>query len=123
MTVDKLTLDLGFPEVSRNADPQKHPVMVYLSSGRDAAVSMSYLAVVLHVRPREVRRMVEQARNDGFIIIGNDSGYYLPQTSEELRKYLSQQYQYLRSKKKALRAAEKAFLEGVLPSEGEDIDQ
>ena len=115
-------LRLQFPDLPETVKAPDQ-IQSYLGTGKVNAVSMAELAGLMHTDLRGVRRKIHLARLSGAVIIGTDSGYYLPSCEEELRKYLSQQYQYLRSKKKALMAAEKAFLEGVLPSDGEDIDQ
>lgn len=55
--------------------------------GRENAVPMRYIAVILNMSEREVRSAVNEARLAGHMIIGDDFGYYLPETDGELLDY------------------------------------
>ena len=58
-----------------------------LPHGKAHAVSMSHLADVFGCSERDIRSMIHQARCDGAIIAGDSSGYYLPETREELMRW------------------------------------
>lgn len=59
----------------------------FIPVGKDKAISMRYLATLLHKNEREARRDVMEARINGDVIIGDASGYYRPATQDELRTY------------------------------------
>ena len=58
-----------------------------MPTGRENAVPMRYIAVILNMSEREVRSTVNEARLAGHLIIGDDYGYYLPETDGELLDY------------------------------------
>lgn len=80
-----------------------------LPHGRENAVSMWELSLALNLSERQTRKAVFVARQSGAIICGDASGYYQPQTREELRRY------YFRARKRAkscfssLQAAKRAL--------------
>ena len=53
-------------------------LMSFIPLGRDNAISMRTLASLLKICDRDVRRVVLDARLDGELICGDDSGYYAP---------------------------------------------
>ena len=58
-----------------------------LPKGKRNAVKMSALAAALHTSERDVRRLIHEARCSGAVIIGDNHGYYIPETREELLPY------------------------------------
>lgn len=53
--------------------------------GRDKGISAKALAADIGVPPRQLRRLVSAAREDGIAICGKPgSGYFVPVTPEEL---------------------------------------
>ena len=50
----------------------------HLQTGIENAIHMHTLAGLLNTSDRMIRKMVEQARKDGYQIIGDTAGYYLP---------------------------------------------
>lgn len=58
-----------------------------IPTGEDHAVSMPSLARALDVSEREVRQIVLRARMAGGIIAGTASGYFIPDSDEELLAY------------------------------------
>lgn len=87
--------------------------------GRENAVSMRYLAAVLSTDARGIRRMVHDARSSGYVIIGNEHGYYKPQHKDDVIGWIKREMAVLKSKNKALQSARKALSEGRYPDEGE----
>lgn len=85
----------------------------YLGVGEDQAISMTFLARVLNVDKRTVRSFVHNARLNGYVIVGNDSGYFVPRTEAEVTAWLNRQECALRSKAKALRSAREALKDEV----------
>ena len=76
-----------------------------IPTGEENAVSMSALAELFHTTERGIRKLVHLAREDGCIVAGNASGYFLPEELEELRGYCSFAKSRVRSEYKALKPA------------------
>ena len=68
----------------------------FIPHGKDNAIKMSALAAALHASERDVRRLIHEARCNGAVIIGDNHGYYLPETREELLPY------YLTARKRSV---------------------
>ena len=85
---------------------KKHPILDLIPIGEGRAVSMHYLASILNVETRDVRRMVEEARVDGYIIATCEDGYFIPETMVELLKYRNTHMKRINS---AIRALSPAF--------------
>lgn len=55
--------------------------------GRDAGIRAERLADQLGVPPRQLRKLISEAREDGIAICGKPaSGYFMPVTPEELQE-------------------------------------
>lgn len=67
-----------------------------LPKGKAQAVKMSTLAAALHISDRDVRKLIHEARCNGAVIIGDNNGYYLPDSREELLPY------YLAARKRSV---------------------
>lgn len=81
------------------------PFLQWLGIGKDKAISMTFLARVTNKDKRTVRSMVHKARLCGHVICGDDNGYYLPASEEELTAWINREECALRSKTRALRSA------------------
>ena len=68
-------------------EKQVERIVSCMPTGRENAVPMRYIAVILNMSEREVRSTVNDARLLGHMIIGDDNGYYLPETNGELLDY------------------------------------
>lgn len=58
-----------------------------IPTGQAEAVSMSYLATILGLSNRALRKEIESARKAGVLICSSDRGYFMPETLEEIREY------------------------------------
>lgn len=54
---------------------------------KEEAVHMANLAVRWGTTPRGVRKIVEELRNEGNIIITNEDGYYVATDFDEVREF------------------------------------
>ena len=79
----------------------------FIPHGKDNAIKMSALAAALHTSEREVRKIIHEARCNGAVIIGDNNGYYLPCSQEELLPYYITARKRSASGLKALRAAKR----------------
>lgn len=68
-------------------EKQVEKIVSCMPMGRENAVPMRYIAVILNMSEREVRSTVNEARLAGHMIVGDDNGYYLPETDGELLDY------------------------------------
>ena len=82
-----------------------------LPRGKAQAVSMLHLADYLGCTDREIRAMIHRARCEGSIICGDSSGYYLPETREELIRWYRLAKKRSLSGLKALKAARQQLKE------------
>lgn len=64
----------------------------YIPTGEANAISNKQVAVLAKCTPREVRRLVEQARQEGEPICSCDNGYFIAETADELRRMLKKHY-------------------------------
>lgn len=58
-----------------------------IPTGERDAVPMGYLAALHHLSDRKMRQQVEQARKSGILICSSDSGYFMPETMEDVKEY------------------------------------
>ena len=59
-----------------------------IPTGQAEAVSMSYLATILGLSNRALRKEIESARKAGVLICSSDRGYFMPETEAEIRDYV-----------------------------------
>lgn len=67
--------------------PRLKGLMSLIPDGEENAKSMRELSRECGVSPREVRKIIENARRDGMIIASSDSGYFVPSCEEELNEF------------------------------------
>lgn len=65
-----------------------------LGYGKKNAVPREYLAEVLGVSDRQMRKMIEDAKRDGLVVCNDqdDKGYYIADTPEEYGRQYTQTY-------------------------------
>lgn len=100
--------------------PEGNSLIDLLPHGKAHAVSMAHLADYFGTSERDIRAMIHRARCEGSIIAGDSSGYYLPETREELTKWYRLARKRSLSGLKALKAARQQLreLEGQQEMEG-----
>ena len=59
-----------------------------LEQGRENAISMERLAVLMGISERSVRKQVAEQRKKGVPIVGDNCGYYLPGNQGEWQEYI-----------------------------------
>lgn len=85
----------------------------YIPVGRENAVSRSYLAAMLGVSDRKMRKMIEDERRAGEIILNaqDGKGYYMTDDLDEMERQYQQdtaRAMAILTRRKALRARLKA---------------
>ena len=83
----------------------------YIPTGEANAISNKQVAVLAKCTPREVRRLVEQARQEGEPICSCDNGYFIAETADELRRMLRKHYHQINTMIATARGLEHALLE------------
>lgn len=86
-------------------------LLALIPFGAEHGISMKRLSYLLGVDSRNVRKLIEGARLEGNIIASGDSGYYIPETVEELRCYVRIVRARSQTSRATLRAAEKLLSE------------
>lgn len=90
----------------------------YIPYGRNNAVKRADLVSMIGASDRLVRRMIEDARQSGVVIINmqDGRGYYRPEKREDLEYYIRQEEGRAKSIHRNLKAAKKALkaIEGQL---------
>lgn len=83
----------------------------YILTGEKNAISNKQVAVLAKCTPREVRRLVEQARQEGEPICSCDNGYFIAETADELRRMLRKHYHQINTMIATAKGLEHALLE------------
>lgn len=73
--------------IINNPPPRLKKLMSLIPDGEENAKSMRELSRECGVSPREIRKIVENARRDGMIIASSESGYFVPSCEEELNAF------------------------------------
>lgn len=62
-------------------------ILELIPKGRENAVSLHYLAEMLNISERTIKKHVSHIRKKGTPIVGDQFGYYKPANREELQWY------------------------------------
>ena len=64
----------------------------HIPYGKEKAVSRNFLSMLFGISDREVRKMVQKSRNDGYIIINdqNGGGYYQSDNIDDIARQYRQ---------------------------------
>lgn len=86
-------------------------IVDYIPFGEENAVKRWELMDKIMKPDREIRRMIEDARRSGVIILNlsNGNGYFRPDKKEEILRYIRQEEARARSIHRNLKAAKKAL--------------
>lgn len=101
-----------------NSDKQIKVIMSVIPTGKRNATSMGNIALLLGCSKREVRARVNDARQAGHVICGDDYGYYIPSTANELIDYYYRVRRHLLTTKGVLDAVAKALTSQCIDFEG-----
>lgn len=80
-----------------------------IPTGRRKAIRMSELATLLTTNERQTRKIVSDMRASGFLICGDQCGYYRPATSGELKVWYRLANARIETTVKGLRHAEEVL--------------
>lgn len=72
-------------------------ILQTIGTGEENAVHLSELVKLTQLSERDTRRVIEQLRRNGVLICSNECGYFKPNTSDELRRYVRQEQARTRS--------------------------
>ena len=86
-------------------------IVDYIPFGEENAVKRWELMDKIMRPDRDIRRMIEDARRSGVIILNlsNGNGYFRPDKKEEILRYIRQEEARARSIHRNLKAAKKAL--------------
>lgn len=77
----------------------------YIRVGKRNAVKSSVLIDLLSVDERQLRAMMVIIRLSGICVLSDDSGYYYPESEEEIRRYIKRVKKSIRSQSITLNTA------------------
>lgn len=80
-------------------------ILQAIGTGEKNAANVEQLSMITGLNDRELRKAVETLRRDGYVIISSESGYYYPETVEEVKRYISKESKRARSIFFTLRSA------------------
>ena len=66
-------------------------ILQALRVGENNAVSLADMCRISGLDNRSTRLVIEDLRRQGMVIISSNRGYYLPETIEELRRYINKE--------------------------------
>ena len=93
-------------------------LIAHIPVGKENAVSRSFLSMLLGLTDREMRRAINQARNEGHVIINDQSGrgYYRSEDPADVAR------QYRQNKRRALSILrQQKHLRRILKDAGMDV--
>ena len=82
-----------------------------LSSGSNNGVNMPTLCARTGLNEREIRKAVETMRLDGTVILSGSTGYYLPDSTAELRAFIRQEEARAKANRRKLSGAKRLYNE------------
>lgn len=104
--------------MSKDKKKRINAVMAFMPTGRDNAVPMKYIAQMTRMSERDVRSAVNEARLAGNMIVGDDHGYYVAETIEELVGYFFRLRKHTKTTQSILRKVKHALKDrGVDPDD------
>lgn len=84
-----------------------------LGRGESAARTQSEITAITGYDGRTTRKILERARKRGAVVCGSDAGRYLPETLDELKRYVKRVESQLRSEGAALQAARRLLRQSL----------
>ena len=95
--------------------------MIYelLNHGHENAITAARLAEYFNTDIRGIQRAVSNERMNGAVIAGSDKGYFIPDTPEELERYIARADKQARSCLYALRSARQQLRKMQSEKEGQ----
>lgn len=97
-------------------------IICFLGEGRENARSAAELAAVLGVDERQVRKVMNAARNDGALICSGVPGYWLPGDPAELWETYTRVSRQADSSMKAMESIRRKLMEEEGGSDGMDSE-
>lgn len=101
-----------FPYHDFNTLPRRRQVSSFLRVGKEHAIKLGDLAALTGMGERVLRRQIQRERQQGNLIISDcHSGYFLPETTEDIRIFVAQMRHRAREINAVTLAAERALAE------------
>lgn len=82
-------------------------ILAAIGYGADAAVPSRELQAITGLNERELRKLIETLRRQGHVIISCNSGYFFPETLEEVQTFINKESHRARSVFYTLKSARK----------------
>ena len=91
--------------------PRRRQVSSFLRVGKEHAIKREDLAALTGMGERVLRRQIQRERQQGNLIISDCHGYFLPETTEDIRIFVAQMRHRAREINAVTLAAERALAE------------
>lgn len=82
--------DIRMPEEPMSFELEE--LLYTLGHGAENAKSRKMLTQEMDISDRKLRKLIEEARKRGFLIVNVGNGYYLADADEEKERYYRQEY-------------------------------
>ena len=107
----------SFPYHDFTTIPRRRQVASFLRVGRSRGIRRNDLANMMGLDERELRRQIQRERQQGTLIISDcHNGYFLPETTEEIRIFVAQ----MRHRAKEINAVTQAAEVELARMEGQE---
>lgn len=97
--------------MNANFTAAERKIIDALGRGESAARTQRELTAITGFDARTTRKVLESARKKGAVVCGADAGRYLPETLEELRRYVRRVSSQVENESIALNAAKSRLRE------------
>lgn len=98
----------------------------YIPKGAKNAISADRLATVLGIEKRTLRAEISAHRQNGHLILssaGKNSGYYFPETAEEVRQFVAEQKKRALTTLKGIKSAQQWLKDQNAPAIVDSFEQ
>ena len=86
-------------------------ILSALRTGRDNYITTDYLKQITGLPERDVRRVIEDLRRHGAVILSDNNGYYLPENAAELESFVRKETKRAKSVFYTLKSARRLLRE------------
>ena len=108
---EKTTGQASIPNSYSTTIPRRRQVSAFLRVGKEHAIKRADLAALTGMGERVLRRQIQRERQQGNLIISDCHGYFLPETTEDIRIFVAQMRHRAREINAVTLAAERALAE------------
>jgi hypothetical protein len=83
-------------------------ILEHLGKGKENGIKMHELAILMNCNTREIRQQVNRERLEGAPIVGDEHGYYIADTADDIKENVLRLRQQAKTLFKICQALEKS---------------